>query len=128
MKKIVNKINFGIIALMVAMGPVLAAGEKIQVDMNKSGGEDLCNLLYRLHDVFNILRIMAFLGAAFYIAGWAWGFISSGKMETKDVKEKGTALLVGFILLFVIGLLLSFVMSASGMELIGGCKDVFKKW
>jgi len=117
MKKIMNKINLAIIGLMVAM-PAFA--DTITVD---SG---MCRLFERLHGVFRVLQILAFVGAAFYIAGWAWGFISSGKAEMKDIKEKGTALLVGFILLFMIGAILTFVMSVSGMKLMG-C-DILQKW
>jgi hypothetical protein len=43
------------------------------------------------------------------------------------VKKRGIGLLVGFSLLFMVGLVLSFVMSASGLNIIG-CGDVLKKW
>lgn len=123
MKKIMNKINFALIGLMMTI-PAFAAdavGDKsIKVD------DGMCELITRLHDVFKILQIMAFIGAAFYIAGWAWGFISSGKVDTEDVKKKGIALLVGFGLLFMIGAVLTFVMSASGMKLMG-C-PIIEKW
>lgn len=109
MKKIMNKINFAIIAVM-ASAPAFAE------DLDASG---FCGLLKELHNVFNWLRVLAFIGAAFYIAGWAWEFISSGKAEMKTIKEKGTGLLVGFILLFMIGALLSFVLSVNGMKMIG---------
>ena len=85
MKKIMNKINFAVIGLMLAM-PAFAADEEIAV------GEDMCKLFIKLHDVFRVLQILAFVGAAFYIAGWAWGFISSGKAEVNDLKEKGLVL------------------------------------
>ena len=109
MKKIMNKMNFAIIAIM-ASAPAFAA------DLNASG---FCELLKKLHDVFNWLRILAFIGAAFYIAGWAWDFISKGEAKMEDVKKKGTGLLVGFILLFMVGALLSFVLSVAGMKMIG---------
>lgn len=112
MKKIMNKINFAIIAVM-ASAPAFAES------LDASG---FCGLLKELHNVFNWLRILAFIGAAFYIAGWAWDFISKGEAKMDDVKKKGTGLLVGFILLFMIGALLSFVLSVNGMEMVG-CKD-----
>ena len=104
-----NKINFAIIGLMVSL-PAFSA------DLNAA---PYCKLFTRLHDVFKVLQIMAFVGAAFYIAGWAWEFISSGKVEMAKVKEKGIGLLVGFALLFMIGVVLTFVLSASGMKIIG---------
>jgi len=117
MKKIMNKINFAIIAVM-ASAPAFA--EELHVT------SEMCTLFQRLHGVFNILRIMAFLGAAFYIAGWAWGYISGGEAKTDDIKKKGIALLVGFGLLFMIGAILTFIMSASGAKMLG-C-DVLQKW
>ena len=118
MKKIMNKINFALISLMVST-PLFA---------EELNAEPICELFKKLHSVFNILRIAAFVGAAFYIAGWAWEFISGGKAEMKTIKEKGTGLLVGFILLFMVGVLLSFVLSASGMSMIGCGNDLVTKW
>lgn len=122
MKKVMNKINLAIISLMIS-APAFAA-QTGQVSLNVDTG--MCGLLTRLHDVFNILRIMAFIGAAFYIAGWAWEFISSGKVDMAKVKERGIGLLVGFSLLFLIGLVLTFIMSASGAKVLG-C-DIIGKW
>lgn len=98
---------------MVTM-PVFAAGEKtFQVD------SAMCDLIKRLQGVFGILRAAAFIGAAFYIAGWAWGYISGGEAKLDDIKKKSIALLVGFSLLLMIGLILSFVMSAAGLKMMG---------
>ena len=111
MKKIMNKINFAIIGLMVSV-PAFAA------DTNA-----MCTAIKELGKVFNLLRTMAFIGAAFYIAGWAWGFISKPEDAKMDkIKEKGQGLLVGFFLLFLVGVLLSFIMSATGAEVFG-CKN-----
>lgn len=118
MKKIMNKINFAIIGLMVSV-PSFAAPA--------AGNNGMCEALQQLHGVFNLLRTMAFIGSAFYIAGWAWKYISDGKAEMKDIKEKGQGLLVGFSLLFLIGVILSFIMSATGAKYIG-CVDVIKNW
>ena len=113
MKKIMNKINMAIISVM-AVAPAFA-DETQQLTANAS----MCQLFEKLHGVFNTLRILAFIGAAFYIAGWAWKYISSGEAKPDDIKKQGIALLVGFGLLFMIGILISFVMSSAGMELIG---------
>lgn len=120
MKKVMNKVNFALIAMMMSASAF--ADEKIQ--LNAGGG--MCDLFTRLHGVFNTLRILAFVGAAFYIAGWAWSYISGGDAKTDDIEKKGKALVIGFSLLFLIGVVLSFVMSAAGMELLD-C-PVIKKW
>ena len=111
-----NKINFAIIGLMVAM-PAFA---------DELNAAPYCELFKKLHKVFQVLQILAFVGAAFYIAGWAWDFISKGEAKMEDVKKRGTALLVGFILLFMIGVVLTFVLSVSGMKIIG-C-PILEKW
>ena len=77
MKKIMNKINFAVVAAMVS-SPAFAA-------VNESG---ICVLMKDLRGIFKMLQTFAFIGAAFMIAGWAWGYISSGKAEIKDLKEK----------------------------------------
>lgn len=96
-----NKINFAIVAIMASV-PAFAATN-----------DGLCDLIRKLKGVFQTLRTLAFVGAAFYIAGWAWDFISKGEAKTETIKSKGTGLLVGFILLFSIGLILSFVLAAA---------------
>ena len=115
MKKIMNKVNFALIAMMTSV-PAFAAGDN-----------GMCEALQKLHGVFNLLRTLAFIGAAFYIAQWAWKYISSGDVKMDDVKNQGTALIVGFSLLFLVGVILSFVMSATGAKFIG-CPDVIKNW
>lgn len=112
MKKVMNKVNMAIISMMVA-SPAFAA-------VNDSA---MCLFMKDLRGVFNMLRTFAFIGAAFMIAGWAWGYISSGKAEIKDLKDKGTGLLVGFILLFSVGLILQFLVSASGGKALGCVMD-----
>ena len=121
MKKIMNKVNFALICLFTAV-PAFAALPKTKVTVES----DMCKLIKSLHDVFNVLRIAAFIGAAFYIAAWAWDFISKGEAKMDDIKKKGLGLLVGFSLLFIIGAVLSFIMSAAGLELMG-C-DTLKNW
>ena len=112
MKNIMNKVNFAIISMMIA-SPAFAVNERA-----------ICSLLDELKGVFNMLRTFCFIGAAFMIAGWAWGYISKGKIGDKDgameeLKSKGTALLVGFILLFAVGIILNFLLSAAGGRTFG---------
>ena len=114
MKKIMNKVSFALIGMMASV-PAFAAG-----------GEKMCEALQKLHYIFEILRTAAFIGAAFYIAGWAWGFISKGDVPMEDVKKKGIALLVGFGLLFMIGVLLSFVLYISNGNIF--CAGVIADW
>lgn len=118
MKKFMSKVNFAIIGLMVAM-PAFAA------DANP-----MCNLIGRLQDIFKILRTAAFIGAAFYIAGWAWGYIKGGSVDPDDIKKKGIALIVGFSLLFMIGVVITFVLNMPNMGLLGvECKaQLTKGW
>ena len=107
MKKISKVLTFAAVMALVAV-PAFAA---------KKAGADtsaLCSLIGKMQGIFRTLRILAFVGAGFYMADWAWKYISSGKVEMKDLKEKGTGLLVGFVLLFAIGAVLSFVLSAAG--------------
>ena len=111
MKKLMFKINMAIIAMMVSV-PAFAAATR-----GTAGGESaVCDLIDKLKGIFVVLRTLAFVGAAFYIAAWAWDFISKGKADPKDLKEKGIGLLVGFIMLFSIGVLLSFILGATNSE------------
>ena len=72
---------------------------------------DVCAIVENLGGIFQTIRSLAFIGAAFVIAGWAWGYIQSGKADTKDVREKGFGLIIGFTLLFSIGLIMSLLKS-----------------
>ena len=81
-----------------------------------------------MYGVFKILRTLAFVGAAFIIAGWAWGYIKDGKgVDMEDLRKKGTGMLVGFILLFGIGIVLSFFLSSTGLDAIG-CREAILSW
>lgn len=118
MKKIMKKINFAIIAVM-ASAPAWAA---------PAAGGGMCDLIKSMKNVFGLLRTLAFVGAAFYIAGWAWDFISKGEAKMDDIKKKGIGLFVGFALLFMIGVVLSFLLSATGQHAIGCQADITGAW
>lgn len=113
MKKIMNKVNMAIIAAMVS-SPAMAAG------VNPSG---ICALIGQMRGVFEILRTLAFVGAAFTIAGWAWTYISKGEVKKDDLKDKGVGMMVGFILLFGVGIVLQFLLSTSGGRALG-CPEI----
>lgn len=99
-----KKVLFGMVAVFAGMGGAMAAG----------AAADPCVLIAGMQGIFKTLRTLAFVGAGFMIAGWAWGYISNGKAELKDVKDKGIGLLVGFTLLFGIGVVLQFLPGISG--------------
>lgn len=93
--------------------------------------DGVCELISKMQSVFQILRVLAFVGSGFYIAGWAWEYISkpkAGDDAIKDLKTKGTGLLIGFTLLFAIGVVLSFVLSAAGQEAIGCSAQLIGGW
>lgn len=123
MKEILKKVGFaGAVIMAGASVPALAAAA---ADGVSNAG--LCGLIQQMYGVFKILRTLAFVGAAFIIAGWAWGYISKGEATLDDLKKKGTGMLVGFVLLFGIGVVLQFFLSSTGLGLIG-CKDIITSW
>ena len=118
MKKIVNKINMALVGIMVSL-PAFAAFDE----------NAICKLMDDLGAIFRMLRTFCFIGAAFMIAGWAWGYISSGKVTDdpmKELKTKGTALLIGFFLLFGVALVFQFLTSATGASILGCVEEAFK--
>lgn len=123
MKKLLKKIGFAGIATLAGASAALAAPGAGGV--NESG---LCALIGQMYGVFKILRTLAFVGAAFIIAGWAWGYIKDGKgVDMDDLRKKGTGMLVGFVLLFGIGIVLSFFLSSAGLGVIG-CPELIQSW
>ncbi len=84
----------------------------------------MCDLIGKMQDVFKLLRILAFVGAGFYMAGWAWTYISKGEAKMDDLKGKGIGLLVGFTLLFAIGVVLSFLLNAAAPGGSLGCDNI----
>lgn len=122
MKGLLKKIGFaGAVIMAGASMPALAAAA---AGVNT---DSMCGLIGQMYGVFRILRTLAFVGAAFMIAKWAWGYISSGKVDLNDLKEKGTGMLVGFVLLFGIGVVLSFFLSSTGLGVIG-CPELITSW
>ena len=118
MKKLMKKLNFAIIGVMASVSSSMAAG---------SADAALCLLAEKFGDIFSIIQTLAFVGAGITIAGWAWGYISGGKAidPTKEVKEKGIPMLIGFILLFGIGTVLSIFMAMTGEGGSMGCVPQF---
>lgn len=124
MKNLLKKIGFA--------GFATLAGASVALAAPAAGGvsnDGLCALIGQMYGVFKILRTLAFVGAAFIIAGWAWGYIKDGKgVDMDDLRKKGTGMLVGFVLLFGIGVVLQFfVFSQTGLGLMG-CEDIITGW
>ena len=111
-----NKANFAIVGLMASMAPAMAANN------------GLCNLVKELGGLLGMLRTLAFIGAGFTIAGWAWSYISKGEVKLDDIQKKGIGLLVGFVLLFGVGMVLSFLMSAAAPGGSLNCAAEFQAW
>lgn len=127
MKKMLKKIGFA--------GLVILAGATVAVAAQPGAGgvgvvnnDGLCGLIIQMQGVFKILRTLAFVGAAFLVAQWAWGFIKAGEVKMDDLKDKGTGLLVGFILLFSVGAVLQFLLSSTGMNAIGCVPELTTGW
>lgn len=91
--------------------------------------QGLCNLIIQMQDVFKILRTLAFVGAAFILAKYAWEAISTGKIGGKDmlegVKNTGVSMLIGFVLLFSIGIILQALLSG---HVIDCAAQLTNKW
>ena len=119
MKKLMKKISFAMVGIMASV-PAMAAVKY---------GDVLCSLASEFNNIFRMLRLLAFIGAGMSIASWAWGYIKAGKIDDiqKEVSSKGIALLVGFVLLFSIGTILTVFMSMAGQGGSLGCvQDFFK--
>ncbi|MBN1325350.1 MAG: hypothetical protein JW974_03990 [Alphaproteobacteria bacterium] len=100
-----KKLLFSLIAVFAGVGVASAAG----------ASADPCILIASMQGVFKTLRTLAFVGAGFMIAAWGWGYIKDGKgVDMEDLRKKGTGLLVGFTLLFGIGVVLQFLPGISG--------------
>lgn len=114
MKKQMKMVGFAALSALVVVASASAATSAM---VNESG---LCKLLDEFKGIFSLLRTLAFVGAGFLIAKWAWGYIEKGQIDAmKEVKEKGVAMLVGFILLFGIGIVLQVLNSATGDKILG---------
>ena len=126
MKKLLKKFGFAGVAVLAGATAAMAAAAPAAGGLNANG---ICGIIGQMYDVFKILRTLAFVGAAFIIAGWAWGYISSGKgVDMEELRKRGTGMLVGFVLLFGIGVVLQvFLFTNNGLSLIG-CPELIMHW
>jgi len=110
MKKYMKFIAFAGLAFVAGAGAGYAAPATVPT-------ADVCTLIKNLGGVYTTLKTLAFAGAAFILAGWAWVFISKGYdadgAKLEDAKKKGIGMLIGFTLLFSIALVLQFLPNMS---------------
>lgn len=109
MKKIMRRINFALVAMMTA--PISAFADDGKA---LAMGETVCELAQQFGAVFKGLRLLAFIGAGFILASWAWTYISKGEAKLEDVKTKGMGMLIGFAMLFLVGVILTAFMTMTG--------------
>lgn len=128
MKKYMKMIGFAAFSALFVVGGAMAAKNGSKLITNEDG---ICLLIAEFQGIFKLMRTLAFVGAGFIIASWAWGYISGGKeiKATDEVKNKGISMLIGFILLFGIGVVLNVLSTATGAEAVLGCTtEIFKGW
>lgn len=130
MKKLSKYYLSAVAALSLFVGTALAddpsaSAARTAINANTADSSALCSLLNKFGGVINTLRVLAFVGAAFVMMEWAWGFIKAGEVKKDDLKDKGTGMLVGFVLLFAVGLLLGLLNSASVKANLGCVVDLF---
>ncbi len=127
MKKQFLKIAFAAVSSLVVVSGAMAASGQGTIASNA----DMCVFIKEFQGIFKMLRTLAFLGAGFTIAGWAWGWISKpDEIKVEDlVKKKGLPMLIGFILLFGIGTVLQLLSTAGGLKTLGiDCPAIFTGW
>lgn len=125
MKKQLKTIGFAALSAFLAVSGATAAA----TGQSSISGDNLCQLIAKFQEIFRMIRTLAFLGAGFLIATWAWGYITAGKIDKPmdEVKNKGISMVVGFILLFGIGVVLQIVTSAAGLKSMG-CTTLATGW
>lgn len=122
MKKFMKE--FAVAGVIIALGATAAVAANSGSMINESG---ICTIVREMEKVFRMLRTLAFVGAAFSIAGWAWGYLTKGEAKMDDLKNKGSGLMVGFILLFGMGFIFQFLGSTAGHNALG-CGSTFSNW
>lgn len=113
--------NGGLVAVVI-----LTTSSAFAAQTANSG---LCQLIEQLQGVFQTLRICAFVGAGFILAKYGWEAITTGKLGGKNniadgLKEVGVPMIIGFALLFSIGLVLGFLSNGQNF----GCAALISGW
>jgi hypothetical protein len=97
----------------------------VNVPMAFADTNAVCALVGKLSGVIATLRTLAFVGAAFVLMDWAWGYIKKGEVTKDDLQNKGIGMFVGFFILFGVGLILQFVGSEGGQSYLGCVSKAF---
>ncbi|MBR1380354.1 MAG: hypothetical protein IJ560_02085 [Alphaproteobacteria bacterium] len=97
---------------------------------NAADNSSFCELVKQLQSVFKTLRTMAFVGAGFILAKYGWDAISTNKIGGKDniadgLKAIGVPMIVGFSLLFAIGVIIGFLIDG---HTIINCPELTQGW
>ena len=113
MKKQLKVVGFAALCAFFVVGSASA-----EAGLSDNG---LCILIDKFKDIFKTLRTLAFIGAGWLIATWAWKYITEAKAidPMQEVKDKGISMIVGFVLLFGIGAVLQIISSATGAQVLG---------
>lgn len=115
-----NSSLFTIFVVAMAVFPALAT---------VTGNNGICDLIQQLQSGFKTLRTLAFVDAEFILAKYGWKAIATGKIGGKGsiadgLKEIGIPMIVGFALLFSIGILLGVFTSDNNF----GCDALTNGW
>ena len=113
MKNLIVRLRF---YSMFVMSALISSSAFASEGGRSSAVQSVLDLIESLKPIFEVLSILAFVGAGFIIAGWAWGFIAAGEVKFDDVKKKGIGMIIGFILLFAIGAILQFLLGVAAPD------------
>ena len=121
-----NKTKTALLRIQTSVAALLVSTPVFAATGTDSG---LCSLITELKGVFGTLRTLAFVGAGFILAKYAWEAITTGKINSKDnmvegVKTVGVPMIIGFVLLFSIGIVLSALLSGRIID----CAEQLKTW
>ena len=87
---------------------------------------NICGLIKELSVLLTVLKVLAFAGAAFVLAAWAWDWITKGGSGDinllEDAKKRGIAMFVGFTLLMLVASIIQFLPGFAG------CKNEFSNF
>jgi len=105
---------------------LMIAGLIIAATVNAAlASSPVCPLIVELKGVFATLRTLAFIGAAFVLATWAWKWIQTGVIDFKDAdRKKIIAMIVGLSVLFLIGMILTIVLNGRVVD----CPELLQPW
>ena len=110
--RILKHIFLSLLVFVAGVGAGFAGAAPGIIPGAPGATHDVCVIINALAGVFATLRILCFAGAAFILMKWGWEFISTGGKEGKvldDIKGKGLGMVIGFLLLFSVGLITMFI-------------------